>query len=787
MRLLRCSAALVSLAIVPAASALAQGYGSWVAASPREIFISEPVTLTSPGTVYVYTRSGTGWKESARLTATDGTVQDRFGRAISVDGSRVLIGATSSDSSRGAGYVFERDRAGAWRQVAKLVPSSTANGDAFGRQVLLQGDRAFLAGWGRDSSRGAVVVFRRESDGRWIEEQTIKASDGSPQDFFGSSVAVAADLMLVGAAQKDSARGAAYVFRRDAGGQWKEESKISRPGVMRNSRFGSAVAFHQGQAVIGMPGLDQAIGAVYLYGVDNGRWIERMRLSPFDGVRFTQFGSMIHVVGSEIWVGAPGADRSGRIYRFTVGADSSIAGVTKLAHAETARGDQFGAVFAVAGDVAAVGSPGDDYGAGTAVILTRGPRGWTAGNKVWSEEKSLAALTGTKRDCGTEGKVSMFACSDVDLLAYLPVKDIGGSRGVRLNDVWGWTDPTNDREYAIVGRVDGTSFVDVTDPVNPRFVGDLPMTPGAQANAWRDMKVYQDHVYIVADGAGQHGIQVFDLTRLRTLKGPPAKLTPDVTYDRIASAHNIVIDTTAGFAFAVGSNGGGETCGGALHMVDIREPRSPKFAGCFADPATGTQRTGYTHDAQCIVYDGPDTTYAGRQICFNSSETALGIADVTDKASPKPISSASYPNVGYTHQGWISDDRRFFYVDDEGDEIQGTVAGTRTLIWDISDLDDPVLAGQYISTNRASDHNLYVKGNLMFQSNYTSGLRILDISDPKNPKPVGHFDTNPVGEDAPGFSGSWSNYPYFKSGTIVVTSIQEGLFLVRPASKPLIP
>jgi choice-of-anchor B domain-containing protein len=222
-------------------------------------------------------------------------------------------------------------------------------------------------------------------------------------------------------------------------------------------------------------------------------------------------------------------------------------------------------------------------------------------------------------------------------------------------------------------------------------------------------------------------------------------------------------------------------------MIDIREPKSPKFAGCFADPSTGIQRTGYTHDAQCIVYDGPDTAYTGRQVCFNSSENALGIADVTDKANPKPISKASYPNVGYTHQGWITDDRRYFYVDDEGDEIQGTVAGTRTLIWDVSDLDDPVLAGQYISENKASDHNLYVKGNLMYQSNYTSGLRILDISDPRNPKPVGHFDTHPVGVDAPGFSGSWSNYPYFKSGTIVVTSIQEGLFLVRPAQRPLIP
>ncbi|HEX9894239.1 MAG TPA: choice-of-anchor B family protein [Gemmatimonadales bacterium] len=786
MRPIAISVTVLLTAAFPAAPAAGQGFGSTVAAGSREIFVSEPVTQFSPGTVYVYTRSGNAWRESARLSASDGVPQDRFGRSLSVDGDRLLIGATSLDSSRGAAYVFERDGSGAWKQSAKLLPATVVAGDAYGRQVLLKGDLAYVAAWGRNQSRGTITIFRRGANGRWTEEQSLVASDGQPNDFFGSSVAIDGDLMLVGAAQKDSSRGAVYVFHRDpAAGQWKEESKIVRPGTLRNTRFGTAVAFHNGRALIGMPGLDQSIGAVYVYARAGDRWVERMRLAPFDGLQFAQFGSIIQTMPGEVWIGAPGADAQGRIYRFAIGTDSSVTGVTKLSHTETARGDQFGGVFAVVGDAAVVGSPGDDHGAGTAVILARGSGTWATGKKVLSEEKTLAAIRGSKRDC-TTGKVELFDCSQVDLLAYMPVKDIGGSRGVRLNDVWGWTDPTTDREYALVGRIDGTAFVDITDPVNPRYLGDLPMTPGAQANAWRDIKVYQDHAFIVADGSLQHGMQVFDLTRLRNVRSAQ-KFSADVTYDRIASAHNIVIDTTAGFAFAVGSNGGGETCGGALHMVDIREPKNPKFAGCFADPSTGNQRTGYTHDAQCLVYDGPDTSYTGRHICFNSSENALGIADVTDKANPKPLSKASYPNVGYTHQGWITDDRRYFYVDDEGDEIQGTVPGTRTLIWDVSDLDDPVLAGQYISSNRASDHNLYVKGNLMFQSNYSSGLRILDISDPKNPKPVGNFDTNPVGVDVPGFTGSWSNYPYFKSGTIVVTSIQEGLFLVRPAGRPLIP
>jgi choice-of-anchor B domain-containing protein len=226
---------------------------------------------------------------------------------------------------------------------------------------------------------------------------------------------------------------------------------------------------------------------------------------------------------------------------------------------------------------------------------------------------------------------------------------------------------------------------------------------------------------------------------------------------------------------------GGETCGGGLHMIDIREPKNPKFAGCFADTQTGSARTGYSHDAQCVTYRGPDRDYQGREICIGSNETHLSIADVTDKASPKAVSRASYPNVGYTHQGWFTDDQRYFFVDDEGDEVSGTVPRTRTLVWDLADLDDPVMVKEFLGTTPASDHNLYIKGNLVFQSNYTAGLRILDITDPLNPVEVGFLDVMPDGNNEAGFNGSWSNYPYFKSGTIVVTGIEQGLFIVRKA------
>ena len=388
----------------------------------------------------------------------------------------------------------------------------------------------------------------------------------------------------------------------------------------------------------------------------------------------------------------------------------------------------------------------------------------------------LDAIVGSPVPC-EGGFTAGYPCSNVDLLSFFPLADLGGAASVTLNDMWGWTDPQTGIEYALVGRTDGLAVVSLGDPERPVYVGELPKTPGAQASPWRDVKVYADHAFIVADGAGQHGMQVFDLRQLRDASSGPVTFSATAVYDRIASAHNIVINEASGFAYAVGSQGGGNTCGGGLHMIDIRDPTNPTFAGCFADGITGFGGTGYTHDAQCIMYAGPDPDHQGREICLGSNETAITIADVTDKANPRAISRAVYPGVGYVHQGWISEDHRYFFSGDEADELSGFTA-TRTLVWDIEDLDDPVLAREHLGVTTSTDHNLYIRGHLMYQSNYASGLRILDVSDPTNPMEVGFFDSVP-GTDAPGFVGSWSNYPFFESGVVAFTSGSEGLFVVR--------
>ncbi len=366
-----------------------------------------------------------------------------------------------------------------------------------------------------------------------------------------------------------------------------------------------------------------------------------------------------------------------------------------------------------------------------------------------------------------------FPCNGVDLLAYVPTGTSGPLRAPALSDIWGWTDPETGREYVLSSTVNGTVFVDVSDPVNPAVLGRLATRTGE--STWRDVKVYADHAYIVSDGNGNHGMQVFDLRTLRGLAADPARNFTATTVfvgpagTSVGSAHNIVIDEASGFAYAVGSF----SCNGGLYAIDVRTPAAPAFAGCFSSD-------GYTHDAQCVTYDGPDADYTGREICFASNEDTVTIVDVTDKSAPMQIARVFYPNPVYTHQGWLTADGRHFLVDDEVDSSAG---GTRTLVLNVEDLDNASFAFAHLGAVATTDHNQYVHGRYTFQSNYNGGLRILDLAslDAGQMPEVASFDTYPQA-NAESYSGQWSNYPYFASGIVVANDRSNGLFILRPTT-----
>jgi choice-of-anchor B domain-containing protein len=355
-----------------------------------------------------------------------------------------------------------------------------------------------------------------------------------------------------------------------------------------------------------------------------------------------------------------------------------------------------------------------------------------------------------------------FACNNIEMLSRIPLEETGGNSG---SDSWGWVDPGTGRYYALMAQSDRVSFIDVTVPEAPVNLGYLPASTGNKP--WRDVKVYRDHAYIVADGIAGHGMQVFDLTRLRGVTSIQV-FTADTWYSDIGAVHNIAINEDSGFAYLVGSS----QCNGGLYMLDIRAPKNPVFAGCFSED-------GYTHDVQCVTYHGHDHDYRDSEICFGANVDSLTVIDVTDKSAPVMLGRAVYPDIGYSHQGWLDEENGLFFMGDETDELNFGM-NTRTLVFDVRDLDNPVFSTAHQHATPVIDHNLYVKDGYLFQANYKAGLRILKI-DPGSSNlltEVAYFDTEPE-DDSLAFSGAWNVYPFFDNGTLLVSDMNNGLFVLK--------
>lgn len=363
------------------------------------------------------------------------------------------------------------------------------------------------------------------------------------------------------------------------------------------------------------------------------------------------------------------------------------------------------------------------------------------------------------------GFAGIYPCDQVDLMSHMNTTAVGGGE---MNDIWGWTDPLDGKEYALLGKTTGTAFIDITDPNNPVFLGELPTH--TVSSSWRDIKVYADHAFIVSEASG-HGMQVFDLTNLRNVANPPATFSSDAHYGGFGSCHNIAINEESGRAYPIGAG----TFSGGLNIIDISNPLNPTLIGSFAED-------GYSHDAQIVNYIGPDAQYANSEIAFCFNENTVTIVDVTDATDPVQISATGYSTSAYTHQGWLTEDHKYLLVNDELDE--GSV-NTRTYIFDVQDLNNVSLIGTHLGSTPAIDHNLYTHEGLVYQSNYRAGLRILDLTNVAQGQleEVAFFDVYPASNSAQ-FNGTWSNYPYFGSGNVIVSHIEEGLYVLRPNITP---
>ena len=382
-----------------------------------------------------------------------------------------------------------------------------------------------------------------------------------------------------------------------------------------------------------------------------------------------------------------------------------------------------------------------------------------------------------------------YSCLNYDLMGRVTLEEMDAEAG---NDCWGWTDSTTGREYAIMGVNNGTTFIDITDSTSPIYLGKLPTA--TVDSSWRDMKVYNDHVYIVSE-AGDHGLQVFNLANLRGLDSEQV-FSADYTDKSFGKAHNIAINEDSGYAYIAGARTKG------IYALNLSNPLAPKLE------LEGSQ-FGYSHDAQIVNYKGPDQDHFGKEIYIGSNENKVDIVDVTDKSEPKLISTFLYDHQ-YTHQAWLTDDHKYALLGDELDEVDSNYelkadAKTRTVIIDLSDLDKPSLHHDYEAETKAIDHNGYVKGTEFFLASYTAGLRVLDILniDQKSISETGFFNTfidhndsglpnsttvksqDPDGDhsgkkgNSSAFNGAWSVYPFFKSENIIISDINSGLYIVK--------
>ncbi|KAI9159082.1 hypothetical protein HJFPF1_07090 [Paramyrothecium foliicola] len=387
-----------------------------------------------------------------------------------------------------------------------------------------------------------------------------------------------------------------------------------------------------------------------------------------------------------------------------------------------------------------------------------------------------------------------FRCKGLDLYDFKTHAELGSAFG-RGAGSWGWTSPKG-REFVAIAQEDGTSFSEVSKKGKLIYLGRLPQYTTALPSLWREIKGYKSYV-VIGSEAYDHGVQIFDLRKLEKIDPKePRVFSNEEDLDGWwndslpwGRSHNVVTNEERHYGVATGFQPRNGTLRAGLAFFDLKDPSNPKTLG-------GTGEDGYVHDAQCLVYRGPHLKYWGRDICYGYNEDSLTIYDVEDKSNIKVISRTSYEGVAYTHQGWVLDRnwQKYLILDDEYDEVNITKTGQYaypvSYIWDVSNLEKPKQTGKFTGARRGIDHNQFVINGFSHQSNYGLGYSVLDLRsvpfDPsgKGIKEVAYFDIHPEDDNLPGggnetFTGTWSHYPYFKSGYVVINTMTRGAFVVK--------
>lgn len=386
------------------------------------------------------------------------------------------------------------------------------------------------------------------------------------------------------------------------------------------------------------------------------------------------------------------------------------------------------------------------------------------------------------------GQAAGFPCWNIDYLSQIPLTGFS-TQPLSAANLWGFVDLDDNREYVIVGLRNGTAVIDVTDPANPREVG----TVAGVSNAWREVKVYQlfdaalgrhrAYAYITTEGSGA-GLQILDLS------GLPNTVTLAYTLIDLSTSHTLYIsnvDYASGMAlpgakaylYVAGAN----LLGGRYRIYDLTDPVHPVLV--TTSPGAPGAPTPYMHDSTSVLLTDNRTTQCAAahnpcEVLIDFNVESVDLWDVTDKATPAFLGTATYPNARYIHSGWPTADQQYVIVHDELDELR--IPGLQTSIYtlDIADLHTPTFVTSYTGATTTTDHNGYTVGNRYYLAHYRRGLVIFDLTNPRSLSEVGYFDTFLLpATNAAGTDGMWGVFPFLPSGTLAVSDIANGLFLLK--------
>jgi choice-of-anchor B domain-containing protein len=390
------------------------------------------------------------------------------------------------------------------------------------------------------------------------------------------------------------------------------------------------------------------------------------------------------------------------------------------------------------------------------------------------------------------GLAGQFPCWNIDFLAQIPLTGFS-SQPLSAANVWGFVHhcDAGNREYAVIGLEDGTAIVDVTEPTTPVEVGFVD----GVSSGWREVKILQvesgapgcDRAYAYLSTEGPGGLQILDLSNL------PGSVSVANTLTEYSTSHTLYISNVdyasnkalpgrTPYLYVAGSN----LENGRYRIYDLANPTSPQrvtvnpgIAG-LADP-----RGFYMHDSTTVLITDERTSQCAGganpcEVLVDFNEQSVDLWNVTNKAQPQFLSRTSFPNARYIHSGWPTPDLRYVIVHDELDELQ--IPGLRTSIYtlDIADLRAPVIVTSYTGPGTTTDHNGYSLADRYYVSHYKRGLVIFDLADPNALREVAAFDTFLLPcENTAGTEGAWGVYPFLPSGTLLVSDIDNGLFMLR--------